>query len=284
MIERRALAAMVFGLAALAAAMMMAASAAQAHDETKYPDFGGQWSRSTGSAAWDQSKPGGLRQQPPLTPEYQAIFEANLASLAAGGEVYNQQATCLPSGMPRMMIAYEPIELIITARTTYVRVDHLSEFRRIYTDGRGWPVEIEPTFTGYSIGRWIDEDGDGRYDVLEVETRGLKGPHAYDATGIPFHSDYLAVIKERLYLDKANADLLRNEVTAIDHALTRPWTVTRSYHRDRNAAWYEHVCVEENHHVVIGKESYFLSADGKLMPTRKGQPPPDLKYFNQAKK
>jgi hypothetical protein len=70
----------------------------------------------------------------------------------------------------------------------------------------------------------------------------------------------------------------------VDHALTHPWTVTRTYYRDRNASWYEHVCAEENHHVVIGKESYFLSADGKLMPTRKGQPPPDLKYFNQARK
>jgi hypothetical protein len=80
------------GAAALAAAMLIAATAAQAHDETKYPDFGGQWSRGSGSAAWDQSRPGGRRQQPPLTPEYQAIFEANLASLAAGGEV--QQATC----------------------------------------------------------------------------------------------------------------------------------------------------------------------------------------------
>jgi hypothetical protein len=269
---------------ALAAAMVTAATAARAHDESKYPDFDGLWSRGNGSAAWDQSKPGGLRQQPPLTPEFQAVFEANLASLASGGEVYNQQATCLPSGMPRMMIAYEPIELIVTARATYVRVDHLSEFRRIHTDGRSWPAELTPTFSGYSIGRWIDEDGDGRYDVLEVETRGLKGPHAYDATGIPFHSDNQAVIKERLYLDKANADVLRDEVTVVDHALTRPWAVTRTYYRDRNASWYEHVCVEENHHVVIGKESYFLSADGKLMPTRKGQPPPDLKYFNQAHK
>ena len=270
--------------AALAATMVVAAAAAQAHDETKYPEFGGHWTRGNGSAAWDQSKPGGLRQQPPLTPEYQAIFEANLASLASGGEVYNQQATCLPSGMPRMMIAYEPIELIITAKATYVRVDHLSEFRRILTDGRAWPAEITPTFTGYSIGQWIDEDGDGRYDVLEVETRGLKGPHAYDATGIPFHSDNQAVIRERLYLDKSNPDILRDEVTVIDHALTRPWTVMRTYYRDRTASWYEHVCAEDNHHVVIGKESYFLSADGKLMPTRKGQPPPDLKYFNQARK
>jgi hypothetical protein len=29
---------------------------------------------------------------------------------------------------------------------------------------------------------------------------------------------------------------------------------------------------------------YFLSGDGNLMPSRKGQAPPDLSYFNQAKK
>jgi hypothetical protein len=257
---------------------------ARAHDEAKYPDLRGQWSRGTGGAQWDQSKPGGLRQEVPLTAEYQAIYEANLAAEAAGGEVYNPQATCFPSGMPRMMIAYEPLEVIVTADATYVRVDHMSEFRRIYTDGRSWPDDIEPTFAGYSIGRWLDEDGDGRYDVLEVETRAVRGPHAYDHNGIPFHKDNKVVFKERIYLDKADPDILRDEITAIDDALTRPWTVRRTYYRDRKAAPYEHVCVEDNHHVIIGKESYFLSPDGLLMPTRKDQPPPDLKYFNQARK
>jgi len=273
-----------FGALVLTAAMAIAAARAQTFDAAKYPDFSGQWTRGDGGASWDQTKKGGLAQQPPLTPEYQKIFEANLAAVANGGELYNDQARCMPSGMPRMMIAYEPIEVIVTAKTTYVRVDHLSEFRRIYTDGRKWPEEIEPTFAGYSIGKWIDEDGDGRYDVLEVETRGIKGPHNYDANGIPFDKDDQVVIKERIHLDKANPDILRDEITSIDHALTRPWTVTRTYYRDRNAPWYEHVCEEDNHHVVIGKESYFLSADGLLMPTRKDQPPPDLKYFKQAGK
>jgi hypothetical protein len=40
-----------------------------------------------------------------------------------------------------------------------------------YSDGRDWPNEIKPTYGGYSIGKWVNEDGDGRYDVLEVETR-----------------------------------------------------------------------------------------------------------------
>jgi hypothetical protein len=48
-------------------------------------------------------------------------------------------------------------------------------------------------FAGYSIGKWVDEDGDGRYDTLLVETRGLKNPRTYDAAGIPFHEDGLTI-------------------------------------------------------------------------------------------
>ena len=80
------------------------------------------------------------------------------------------------------------------------------------------------TFAGYSIGKWIDEDGDGKYDVLEVETRSFKFPRGYDISGLPFHSDGQAVIKERIYLDKDDRNTLYDEITVIDHALTRPYT------------------------------------------------------------
>jgi hypothetical protein len=277
--RRRGLSAIV-----LAVAVTFAITSARAFDEAKYPDFNGQWQRK-GSASWDQSKGAGLAQKPPLTPEYQAIYEATLASASTGSEAFNEQARCMPSGMPRMMIAYEPIEIIVTPKTTYIRVDQDGEFRRIYTDGRDWPADLEPSFSGYSIGKWIDENGDGRYDVLEAETRGIKGPHDYDANGIPFDKDDEAVIKERLHLDKDNSDILRDDITSFDHALTQPWTVTRTYYRDKaNTPWHEHICEEENHHVMIGKETYFISADGLLMPERKDQPPPDLKYFKPREK
>ncbi len=44
------------------------------------------------------------------------------------------------------------------------------------------------------------------------------------------------------------------------------------------------VCVEYNGQVFIGKENYMLSGDGYLMPVRKDQPPPDLRYFKQTQK
>ena len=59
---------------------------------------------------------------------------------------------------------------------------------------------------------------------------------------------------------------------------------TTSFRREKSAAWTEYDCNENNNHVGIGGESYFLSADGYLMPAKKDQPPPDLRYFNQPRK
>ena len=269
-----------FACVMLAAALGAGSAEAQAQKQAKYPDFAGGWSRNTAGAQWDPSKPGGLKQEPPLTPEFQAIFAANVAAIASGDEGYNPHAYCIPAGMPRMMIAYEPLEILLTPDTTYIR-DYFNEFRRIFTDGRDWPKEVVPAFGGTSIGHWEDQDGDGRYDTLVVETRGFKGPRVYDATGIPLHPDNQSVIKERLYLDKADHDLLHDEITTFDHALTRPWAVTRHYRRDAHPVWSEFVCAEDNHHINLGKESYFRSVDGYLMPTRKDQPAPDLRYFDQ---
>ena len=271
---------------ALAAALSVVTIAAQALDDSKYPEWRGQWRRPQGiGIQWDPSKPLGPAQQAPLTPEYQAVFEASLADQRAGGQGNDPTYTCIPPGMPRAMTVVFPMDIIILPEATYIIIEYASQVRRIYTNGRDWPAEYEPSFLGYSIGKWIDEDGDGRYDVLEVETRGMKGPRSFDASGLPVHADNATVVKERIYLDKANKDLLRNEVTTIDNALTHPWTVTKTYRREKNPIWFEYNCMENNRHVQIGKENYYVNMeDGNLMPVKKNQPPPDLKYFNQVQK
>ena len=132
---------------------------------------------------------------------------------------------------------------------------------------------------GYSIGKWVDTDGDGRFDELHVETRFLKSPRAFDASGLPLHPDGKTVVHERFYQERDKPDVLHDEVTTIDNALTRPWTVTKHYDRIRNPIWVEAVCPENNDHIRIGDETYMRSADGLLMPAKKGQKPPDLRYF-----
>jgi len=264
---------------ALATAMLMTIAAVQAFDESKYPDLKGQWDRAAGTGLWDG-------KTAPLTSEYRAIFEANVKDQREGGQGTDPTYICLAPGMPRVMNAYGPFEIIVTPTTTHVLMDHVHDSRRIFTDGREWPAEIEPSFAGLSIGTWVDEDGDGRYDVLVVETRGLKGPRTYDASGLPFHSDNQTVVKERIYLDKNDRNTLSDEIIVYDNALTKPWSTTKKYIRktDKQPVWHEDVCAEGNAHVEIAGQNYFLSGDGHLMPARKDQPPPDLKYFKQAPK
>ena len=105
----------------------------------------------------------------------------------------------------------------------------------------------------------------------------FKGPRTIDARSIPLHQDNQTIVKERLVLDRTNPDILTNEITIIDHALTRPWTVTRNYRRLATPSAMEYVCAENNKQVVIEGEDYMIGGDGKLMPTRKDQPPPDLR-------
>jgi len=271
-----------FSVCAIVVASVLAAAigGVRAHDEKKYPDLRGQW-RRVGSAEWT---PAG--QKPPLTPEYQAIYDAGLKDQLAGGHGTEPSYMCLPPGMPRAMLAYTQMEVVVTQDTTYILIDHINDNRRIFTDGRDWPAEIEPSFRGYSIGKWLDEDGDGRYDALEVETRNFKGPRAYDTTGLPLHSDNQTVVKERIYFDKADPNVFYDDITTIDHALTKPWTVTRTYRRsnDRRPEWLEMNCAEGNTHVHLGNENYFIGADGLLMPAKKNQAPPDLKWFKQLGK
>jgi hypothetical protein len=177
------------------------------------------------------------------------------------------------------MLALEPIFFVILPQTTYVILERLSQVRRIFTDGRAWPAQLPGSSVGYSIGQWIDTDGDGRYDVLEVETRGINGVRVFDGNGAPLHPDNSTIVKERISLDKADPGHLNNEITAMDDALTRPWTVMRTYRR-LPAAWDEYVCTAGNEHLAIGPNDYMLSADGLLMPAKKGQKPPDLRYFD----
>jgi hypothetical protein len=273
----------LIGAFALAASLGLACDAALAQDESKFPDWSGQWFRTYGgNPRYDQSKPI-RKQEAPLKPEYQVRFEASMKDQDAGGHGLDPGYSCLPQGMPRMMSGVSPFEFLLSPNVTHILFER-TEFspRRIYTDGRDWPKTEQTWFPGYSIGKWLDTDGDGRYDTLEVETRRVRGPRVWDQSGMPMADDDEGIIKERMYLDSSDRSILRVEMTTIDNSLTRPWTVLKTYKRQTNVWWHEDNCIEGQAHVTIGKEVYFRSGDGTIMPMKKGQPPPDLKYFKPA--
>jgi hypothetical protein len=266
----------------------MAAGIAAAAD-AKYPSWKGQWNPvhpAGAPASFDPGKPPGLAQQAPLTPDYQKVLEQSLANQADGGFGNDPTAECYAGGMPRMM-NYQAQEYVITPELTYLILGGDDNLRRIFTDGRTWPKEIEPTYQGYSIGHWLDEGRTGTYNVLEVETRGpFKGPRAYDVSGLPLHADNESRFSERFFIDKADPSLLHDVITVFDHALTRPWTVDKTFRHNADARpdWPEIYCHVTNRWVVIGNEAYRLNDEGFLTPTRKGQPAPNLQFFKSVGK
>ena len=116
----------------LAAATLLLPTATQAFDDAVYPALTGRWTRAMVPAAvgpppFDPAKPPGSGQQAPLTPEYQAKFEAILADRAARGLSDVVSTTCLAPGMPMMMQAYAPMQITVLPETTYILIDHIHE-------------------------------------------------------------------------------------------------------------------------------------------------------------
>jgi len=275
----------------IAVAALLVAAAGDAWAQSKqYPNWKGEWTavvpRLPGQGLrFDPNKSFGVKQEAPLTDEYKKIYADNLKEIETGGQgLFLYHASCMPAGMPTMMSAGTH-EYVITPETTYLIAG--TDLRRIFTDGRPWPTDSEPTYQGFSIGKWLDEGGSGTYDVLEVETRGpFKGPRTYDASGLPLAFDNESTFKERFFIDKNDKNVLHDVITVHDHALTRPWTVDKTYRHGTKKFpnWERLTCLEGTGYVTIGKEYYRVTEDGYLMPTVKGQQPPDPKYFKKLQK
>jgi len=83
-------------------------------------------------------------------------------------------------------------------------------------------------------------------------------------------------------LSKWSGEPLGHEIVAIQlaHHPSEAVDIIRSV--ESEGALAGRLSPEDNHHILIGKESYFLSADGLLMPTRKDQPPRDLNISGKS--
>jgi hypothetical protein len=89
------------------------------------------------------------------------------------------------------------------------------------------------------------------------------------------------IFKERIYRDKADANIVHDEITTIDHALTRPWTVDKRYMHDPDSRPVrpEYYIAEGNGQIAIGNENYFLNGEGVLMPAKKKSGAPRFAVF-----
>jgi hypothetical protein len=148
----------------------------------------------------------------PMRPAAAELFRKNTEKKAN-----SSSARCLPQGLPRTDInSYAPFKILQTPGVIAVLYEVDNTHRQIYTDGRTLPVDPQPTWGGYSVGRW---DG----DTLIVDAAGFNEETWLDSGGHP-HSDALRV-HERFYRrDFGHMDL---SVTVDDPKMyTRPFTIT----------------------------------------------------------
>ncbi len=207
-------------------------------------DFTGLWVNKDG-IGWVPGKIG-LKGEPPLTPEYAAVYAQHRKNAAEGRPTGDPTAACLPQGMPRIMTMVYPMEIMQNELQLNIFAEWNEQTRRIFIDGRPHPPadELDPTYYGHSIGHW---EG----NVLVVETAGLRDDTNLEATGIPHSGDL--VVHERLWLaDKAT---LKDEITLVDaKAYTKPWTVTKTYHRaEAGFSLLPYVCLENNRNPINEK-------------------------------
>ncbi len=184
---------------ALAASAALAAPQAPKTPVPQSPNakaFVGVWDR-VGSINFDPTIPFDKPDRPPLTPKAAAQFQASLDSAAAGKPINDPHANCIPLGMPRMMNGVYLMEFLVADEKVIIIGEEQSQVRRIWTDGRGFGDEIDPSaYNGTSVGHW-----EGK--VLVVDTTGLHWDIPINQKGL-MHSPQLTV-NERIWLeDKGN--------------------------------------------------------------------------------
>src|SRR5581483_8548591 len=154
---------------------------------------------------------------PPLKPQYLASWEAQQKAAkeadARGQPLYTDYVKCLPDGMPSMMLAMFPMEVLQTPGQVTIVQEAYNQVRRIYLDEKQVPLEdAEPGYWGHSVGHW---DG----DTLLVDTIGIKEKVRF--RGVP-HSDQMR-IHERIHM--LSPDFFEDRITIEDPVyLTQPWS------------------------------------------------------------
>ena len=217
--------------AVLAAAGFLTASFAQAAT----PSLAGIWMLE-GDFSTLKASDGKL---PPLKPEAQRKYAAALAARKAGKPAFDTLTRCLPHGLPRLMFAPYPIEVIQEAKqVTFLHEAHHMP-RMVYV-GDKLPAndELDGNYMGFSAGHW---DG----DTLVIDSGGFNDITTLDKAGLP-HSDQMT-LNERMRLIDGGARL-EDIITITDaESYTKPWSVRVTFKRMPADYWLkEFVCTDKN--------------------------------------
>jgi len=256
-------------LAAAACVMAIGVAAGQAGAPAALQDWSGVW-QMVGPTVFDRAtvqpqngRAGdpGVREFPPYTAEYEAIYRKNIERIQAGTFPDPISVCGVPHGFPRIMNVPDVYEFAVTPTVTYLLAENGPGILRVYTDGRKHPAaeELWGTYTGASVGHWES-------DTLVFETVGLKGSRdndeIVDRTGLVLSDASRVTTRMR----KVNDTTLEAVIVVEDaKALKAPWKVTKQYRKLPVGTWaWDYGCAENNRNPISSSgKTLTLGPDGK---------------------
>ena len=169
-------------------------------------------------------------EEAPLRPAAAALFRQRAQTFTAESPLSH----CLPEGMPIVEIAPAPYKIFQAPGVTLMLYERDTTFRQVYTDGRKLPDDPQPSWLGYSVGKW---DG----DTLVVDTIGFNDRGWLDARGHT-HSEALHVTERFHRLDFGHMEV---QMTLDDpQTYTKPFTITLKQHFVPDSDLLESFCAE----------------------------------------
>lgn len=205
------------------------------------PDISGLWSAVNGfryTVNLDVDlKPGEVE----MLPWAQAEYQRRKDTLGKDDPV----GYCNLPGVPQVNAIPYPYKILQNSTQVTFLYEAIRTFREVFIDGRGFPADMQPTWLGYSIGRF---EG----DTFVIETAGQNDKTWVDTGGHP-HTEQLHVTEKFTRRNFGSMDL---EITINDPgAYKKPWTARYQLRLMPDTEILEYVCTENNKDVehLVGK-------------------------------
>jgi hypothetical protein len=194
------------------------------------PDLNGLWNAVDGRFLTNISRRAGI--EPPFTPWAAALFKERQETEGRD----RPAGRCLPHTIPdAMLVPNYPWKIVTTPEVTIILFENFTQYRQIFTDGRGYPDEKAPTWFGYSLGKW---EG----DEFVVDTLGFNDKSWLDDGGHP-RSEEMKVTERFRRKDYGHLEI---EFTFNDpKAYTKPWSVTVPFVLLPDTDIIENICENE---------------------------------------
>lgn len=226
-------------LAGIVVAQSAGAVAVPAKSEDGKPYLGGVW-----LVEKPQSEAKTLAgTAPPLRPEAAALYGKRKQAKASGTKAEDPLDLCLPHGVPRLLSATQPIQILQKPKQITVLYEANHQARLFYLDEPLPTADEAPdiTFNGYSVARWAG-------NALVVDTIAMNAETWLDDVGLP-HSEALKVV-ERYEL--VSPDRLQVNITVTDpETFTAPWDMRLTFRRQPTLRLQEDPCSEKFWHPGI---------------------------------